>query len=148
MQSPRSLFNIYRTHIITHQIILAFQTTFATFGGLDKDGKRTNKVTLVNMETKKSCTHYKNLPVAMKETFVFDYKDTLLVCSANTEDDEENLQCFKWEGEDWISLTPNNDENNGVYSWISAVRVPGWGIWFITVQVKQFQFGIPYPHHY
>ena len=124
------------------KIYLVFQTTFATFGGMDKDGKRTNKVTLVNMETKKTCTH-SILPTAMKETFIFDYKDTLLVCSANTEADEENLQCFKWEDENWAPLIPNNDGNNGVYSWISAVRVPGWGIWFITIQVvKAFELGM------
>ena len=79
---------------------------------------------LINVETKKSCLHSK-LPVAMKETFVFDFKDTLLVCSSQTESDQENLQCFKWDVSirKWTVFETPLD--NGVYGFISAVRIPG-----------------------
>ena len=89
-----------------------------------KKHKFLTQVMLINVETKKSCLHSK-LPVAMKETFVFDFKDTLLVCSSNTESDEENLQCFQWDVSirKWTVFETPSD--NGVYGFISAVRIPG-----------------------
>ena len=56
----------------------------------------TNKVTLVNMETKKTCLH-SELPLAIREAFVYDYKDTILVCSATSGQNRKNLQCFEWD---------------------------------------------------
>ena len=53
----------------------------------------TNKVTLVNMETKKTCLH-SELPRAIREAFVYDYKDTILVCSATSGQNKVNLQCM------------------------------------------------------
>ena len=106
-----------------------------TFGGLGDDGKSTDSVYLVDVESivdaQRICLH-STLPVAIKESHVFEYNDTLLVCSAFTEDDKQNLQCFIWDPlTGWINFpTP---ENNGIFGFISAVRIPGVGIWFITV---------------
>ena len=79
---------------------------------------------LINVETTESCLHSK-LPVVMKETFVFDFKDTLLVCSSETKSDQENLQCFIWDvsNKEWTVFETPRD--NGVYGFISAVRIPG-----------------------
>ena len=79
---------------------------------------------LINLETKESCLHSK-LPVVMKETFVFDFKDTLLVCSSETKSDIENLQCFIWDvsNKEWTVFETPRD--NGVSGFISAVRIPG-----------------------
>ena len=68
----------------------------------------------------------------MKESHVFEYNDTLLLCSSFTSVDMSNLQCFIWNPlSGWeIFATP---DANGVYKFISAVRMPGVGIWFTTV---------------
>ena len=76
------------------------------------------------METKESCLHSK-LPVVMKETFVFDFKDTLLVCSSETKSDQKNLQCFMWDVSDKKWTVFETPLDNGVYGFISAVQIPG-----------------------
>ena len=110
-----------------------FKTTFATFGGFEADGETfTDKVTLVNMETQKTCIH-STLPVAMKETYIYDYKETLLVCSARTEGDSAgNLKCFEWDASatEWkaFSIPPPENGLNGATSgssFISSARLPG-----------------------
>ena len=112
----------------------SFKTTFATFGGFKCDGDecntRTNKVTLVNMETKKTCVH-SELPVLLKEAFVYDYADTLLVCSASTNDDDNgNLKCYEWDAEAkyWKDFSKPMPSDNGVDpkdAFISSARLPG-----------------------
>ena len=79
---------------------------------------------LINVETTESCLHSK-LPVVMKETFVFDFKDTLLVCSSETKSDQENLQCFIWDVSNKIWTEFETPSDNGVYGFISAVQIPG-----------------------
>ena len=109
-----------------------FDSDYMTFGGFDVDGKSTDSVHLVDAYAQTTCLH-STLPVAMKESHVFEYNDTLLVCSAFTEMDKNNLQCFIWDPSttDWKNFT--TPENNGIFGFISAVRMPGVGIWFITV---------------
>ena len=113
-----------------------FKTTFATFGGCESDCETfTNKVTLVNMETQTTCIH-STLPVAMKETYIYDYKETLLVCSARTKGDSRgNLKCFEWDASatpkpEWkaFSIPPPENGLNGLTSsspFISSARLPG-----------------------
>ena len=89
---------------------------------------------LINVKTNKSCLH-STLPVPMKETFVFDFKDTILVCSSSAINDTKNLQCFKWgvATKKWeLFSTP---EKNGVFDFISAVRIPGKLAYF-TVKLQ------------
>ena len=102
-----------------------------TFGGLNANGKSTDSVYLVDVDTQTTCLH-STLPVQLKESHVFEYNDTLLVCSAFTDEDKQNLQCFIWDPlTGWNNFpTP---EDNGIFGFISAVRIPGVGIWFITV---------------
>ena len=57
-----------------------------------------NTVTLVDFDSKTSCQH-STLPKRMKEAFVFDYKQTILVCSAQTEDEDDKLKCYEWNNE-------------------------------------------------
>ena len=80
---------------------------------------------LINLKTNESCLH-STLPFPMKETFVFDFKDTLLVCSSETEKDKKNLQCFKWDvsASSWTNFDTLPIEN-GVSEFISAVGIPG-----------------------
>ena len=103
-----------------------------TFGGFDDDGKSTDSVYLVDGDTQTTCLH-STLPVKLKESHVFEYNDTLLLCSTFTKEDKNNLQCFIWDPlAGWKNFpTP---ENNGIFDFISAVRMPGVGIWFITTQ--------------
>ena len=107
-------------------------SVYMTFGGFGVDGKSTDSVYLVDVDTQTTC-HHSTLPVPLKESHVFEYNDTLLLCSAFTEIDKNNLQCFIWDPltTDWKNFT--TPENNGIFGFISAVRMPGVGIWFITV---------------
>ena len=87
----------------------------------------TNRVTLVNMETGKTCFH-SELPLAMRRAFVYDYKETILVCSATTRQNNENLQCFEWDvsTNDWKVFPVTNplvDTETGTF--ISSARLPG-----------------------
>ena len=109
-----------------------FDSDYMTFGGFDVDGKSTDSVHLVDAYAQTTCLH-STLPVAMKESHVFEYNDTLLLCSTFTKEDKNNLQCFIWDPlAGWKNFpTP---ENNGIFDFISAVRMPGVGIWFITTQ--------------
>ena len=106
-----------------------------TFGGLGDDGKSTDSVYLVDVESivdaQRTCLH-STLPVAIKESHVFEYNDTLLLCTIFTAEDSKNLQCFIWEPlTGWENFT--TPDSNGIFSFISAVRMPGVGIWFITI---------------
>ena len=90
----------------------------------------TNKVTLVNMETKKTCLH-SELPLAIREAFVYDYKDTILVCSATSGRNKVNLQCFEWDttANDWKEFPVTGFENTEIDTesgtFISSARLPG-----------------------
>ena len=81
---------------------------------------------LFNLKTGESCLH-STLPFPMKETFVFDFKDTLLVCSSETKKDKFNLQCFKWDvsTSNWTNFDTLPTIENGVFEFISAVGIPG-----------------------
>ena len=107
-----------------------FFSEYMTFGGFDDDGKSTDSVYLVDVNTQTTCLH-STLPVKLKESHVFEYNDTLLLCSAFTEEDKKNLQCFIWDPlTGWKNFT--TPESNRIFGFMSAVRMPGVGIWFIT----------------
>ena len=88
------------------------------------------KVTLVNMKTKKTCLH-SELPLAIREAFVYDYKDTILVCSATSGQERKYLQCFEWDvsQNDWKDFPVTGFENNAIDTddgtFISSARLPG-----------------------
>ena len=95
-----------------------------TFGGFNANGNLTDFVYLVDEKTKQSCLH-SNLPVAMKDPHIFEFNNTLLVCSS----DSTKFQCVIWFEEKWtLFSTP---EESGLINFISAVRVPNIGIWFM-----------------
>jgi hypothetical protein len=77
----------------------------------------------------------------MKETHAFEYNDTLLVCTSFTLDDKKNLQCYQWDSTNlvwWEFPTPTD---NGVWSFIEGVKMPGVGIWFTTIFGDSGEFG-------
>ena len=90
---------------------------------------------LINVKTNKFCIH-STLPVPMKETFVFDFKNTLLVCSSETDNSSKFLQCYKWAVNDkkWEEFP--TFPNNGVFGFISAVQIPGKLILTVTVKLS------------
>jgi len=107
------------------------QRHYMTFGGFGDDGKSTESVYLVDVDAQRTCLH-STLPVAIKESHVFEYNDTLLLCTTFTAEDSKNLQCFIWEPlTGWENFT--TPDSNGIFSFMSAVRMPGVGIWFITI---------------
>ena len=99
---------------------------FATFGGLDENGDLSNKVTLVDLDTGTSCLH-SEFPQEMKEVFLFDYQKTIIACSSFTTTNRLNLKCFQWiiEQNKWKVVFNKDIKENGVFDFISAVRVPG-----------------------
>ena len=47
--------------------------------------------------------------------------------------DKKNLQCYQWDSTNlvwWEFATPTD---NGVWSFIEGVKMPGVGIWFTTI---------------
>ena len=96
----------------------------------EADTMMTKKVTLVNMETKKTCLH-SELPLAIREPFVYDYKDTILVCSATSGKNKVNLQCFEWDATAnvWKVFPVTGFENTVIDTesgtFISSARLPG-----------------------
>ena len=106
----------------------------------------TKKVTLVNMETKKTCLH-SELPLAIREAFVYDYKDTILVCSATSGQNKVDLQCFEWDvsTNDWKVFSVAGFENSAIDTddgtFISSARLPGnvfVSYWFGAILYKHF----------
>ena len=82
------------------------------------------------METGKTCFH-SELPLAIREAFIYDYQDTLLVCSAESGQNAVNLQCFVWEvsTKDWKKFNVTGFENTAIDTedgtFISSARLPG-----------------------
>ena len=112
----------------------AFTTSFVVFGGQngqvagDDNTRMTGRVTLVDMETGRTCFH-SELPLAMRRAFVYDYKETILVCSATTGQNRVNLQCFVWDisTNDWkvFPVTGFEDDEIDGGRFISSARLPG-----------------------
>ena len=101
---------------------------FLTFGGKEKgpSGPRSNKVFMTNPVSGTSCLH-SELPVAAKEIHVFEFQGTtLLACSTDTDNEQDNLQCWKWSGEVWQTFAMETE--NDVRIWISATQVSDKGI--------------------
>ena len=63
---------------------------------------------------------------------MYEVNDTILLCSASTMADSQNLQCFIWNPlTGWENF--DTPDSNGITSFISSVRISGIGIWFITI---------------
>jgi hypothetical protein len=120
---------------------------YLTFGGFDNTDSVTEHVFLVEVNsldnTTTSCLH-STLPAQLKESHVYEYQDTLLVCSAFTKvgsvQDKKNLQCYIWNVQSqawWDFATPDTDsseedEQNLIFNFIASVKIPGEGIWFTS----------------
>ena len=107
---------------------------FLSFGGITSNNTLSKSVHWISIdgETSQSCLH-SELPFRTKEVHVVEFQDTLLACSAYTKVDSKNLQCWKWSGAlGWENYT--TPENNGIFGFISAVKVPNVGIWYIDDQ--------------
>ena len=114
---------------------LVFQTSFAVFGGedgqpSDDETMLTKRVTLVNMETGRTCFH-SELPLAIRDPFVYNYQETILVCSTTSGQNRVNLQCFEWDvsASNWREFPVTGFENTAVDTdagtFISSARLPG-----------------------
>ena len=75
----------------------------------------------------KSCQH-STLPVKIKRAFVFDYMETILVCSlftqeGNSEVENDRMRCFEWKdtSHTWeeLEIPESNDRT------MSAVQILG-----------------------
>lgn len=103
---------------------------YLTFGGYDETEDETNEVYLYDFETNTSCLH-SIMPLEFKEGHVYEYMDTLLVCTSSSKNDSMNLQCLKWNPlEGWETFATPTD--NAVKLFISSVKIPGVGIWFFS----------------
>ena len=60
-------------------------------------------VNLVNLTSKESFLR-SELPVPLKEAQVFEFDDTLLLCTSYTETKKAQLQCFKWSDGAWLNF--------------------------------------------
>ena len=98
-------------------------------GGLNSTNKLQTTVQLVEVETAESCYH-SDLPIALKEAHIFEFKNSLLLCSTFTETTKNQLQCFTWKrgSKSWKSLTVPTHKP---MKFISAVQIPDYGIWFV-----------------
>jgi len=130
---------------------------YLTFGGFDNQSTVTEHVFLVEFNsldnTTKSCLH-SSLPAQLKESHVYEYQDTLLVCSAFTNkdgvQDKNNLECYKWnvDTQVWEDFaTPDTDsdeegEQNGIFNFIASVKIPGKGIWFTSSKTSGYGQGM------
>ena len=72
---------------------LSFYLDLLTFGGMNATMKTTKSVNLVNPSSKRSC-YRSELPVPMKEALVFEFHDSLLICTSFTKTNTHTLQCF------------------------------------------------------
>ena len=82
------------------------------------------------MATGRTCFH-SQLPLAIREVFVYDYQETILVCSTTSGQNKVNLQCFEWDvsAKDWRVFPVTGFENTVVDTdagtFISSARLPG-----------------------
>merc|ERR1711962_785395 len=85
---------------------------FLTFGGLNVNRQTTKVVSLVNITSEQSCPRIE-LPVDLKEAQIFEYGNTLLLCTSFTRPIRNKLQCFTWShasGGEWLSFdTPSGN---------------------------------------
>ena len=69
---------------------------FLIFGGFNEFERVQESVWLIDLETNTSCLH-SNMPDGLKEPFVYELQNgELMVCSAFTEMDKSNLNCWTW----------------------------------------------------
>merc|ERR1712168_37287 len=111
---------------------------YLTFGGFLNDTvKTTDSVYLVEVDPFNNITTSclsSTLPAVLKESHVFEWNNTLLVCSSFSSISEANLNCFSWDevNEDWIDFVPQAPDSNGISGFPASVQIPGWGIWFLS----------------
>ena len=86
-------------------------------------------VNLVNLTSKESFLR-SELPVPLKEAHVFEFDDSLLLCTSYTETKKNQLQCFK-SSENLDGAWLNFPTPIFTSAFISAVKVPSVGIWFM-----------------
>ena len=69
------------------------------------NGKRqtTRTVDLVSLSSKESCSG-PELPVRLKEAQIFEFDDTILLCTSFTQPKKKKLQCFKFVEGEWLSF--------------------------------------------
>ena len=68
---------------------------YLIFGGFDNTSKTTDQVALINSTSNELCLG-QSLPVALKEAQIFEFNNTLLLCTSFTKLQEKELQCFIW----------------------------------------------------
>ena len=82
------------------------------------------------MATGRTCFH-SQLPLAIREVFVYDYQETILVCSTTSGQNKVNLQCFEWDVSvnNWkvfpVTGFENTDIDTDEGTFISSARIPG-----------------------
>jgi len=116
------------------------QKSYLTFGGFDNETNTVDHVFLVEIDfpnnVTRSCLH-STLPSQIKESHVFEWQDSLLVCTSFTKSNKKNLWCYFWNTTTMVWDVFDTPDSNGIFSFIQSVQVPGYGIWFTTVKSKQ-----------
>ena len=112
---------------------------YLTFGGFDLDDVVTDDVFLVHVDRWNNVTtacNHSILPSTLKESHVYEYQDTLLVCSSfRSTSDETRLDCYIWNATEsaWQDFdTPAKEGNVGIQGFIQSVKIPDVGIWFTS----------------
>ena len=78
-------------------MLIVFILGYLAFGGLHGASTTYEDVYLVDATTGESCLHSK-LPFDLKEAHIFEYMDTLLICSNFVPDISKTmLTCFLWD---------------------------------------------------
>ena len=78
-------------------MLIVFFLGYLAFGGLHGASATYEDVYLVDATTGESCLHSK-LPFDLKEAHIFEYMDTLLICSNFVPDISKTmLTCFLWD---------------------------------------------------
>ena len=107
--------------------IIIISVEFLAFGGLNSTNNLQSSVQLVDITTGDSCFH-SELPVALKEAHVFEFKDSIILCSTFTKTTRNELQCFQWKNGKWKTFAVPDHKP---MKFISAVKIPDVGIWFV-----------------
>ena len=99
------------------------------------------------MATGRTCFH-SQLPLAIREVFVYDYQETILVCSATSGQNKVNLQCFVWDvsAKEWREFSVAPFDNTVVdletNAFISSARLPGKDLMCIIHIGQDFTFSL------
>ena len=108
---------------------------------MDNTATVTDKVYLVTVDPYNSnttaCVH-STLPSTLKESHVYEFQDTLLMCSSfRSSSDRKRLKCYIWNATEsaWQDFeTPLLEGANGIQGYIQSVEIPDVGIWFTSAK--------------